>query len=230
MNSVENLQPGRRRVVGVAIALLVVTTLAAVGVMRWMRRAPTALPNAPVAQLPTGAANWSRANFSAAAGEGVRQTSDNSWSVKGGRAFLNVRRKDDASLELRFVYPFDGGLLPKETVMFVRLRWGQSEVAKLADSLNITSEQLETLKAVSPATDIPVSRDDKNHLRALFEDYLAKQDATTEKALVDAMAGIDQNYYDKTRERIDNIADSVKRIFDENQLAALSDRFGPRNR
>ena len=69
----------------------------------------------------------------------------------------------------------------------------------------------------------------KAHLRTLFENYLAYQDPTTEKALAEAMAEIDENYYDRTRERIDDIAQSVKSIFDQDQLAALSQRFGPRN-
>ena len=213
---------------GIALGLLLFTTLVSVGVFWWMRHS-SGRANATTAQAPTPAANWSRANFTAHADDGVRQTSNKSWSIKGGRAFANVRRKDDDSLELRFVYPFDGDFLPAETVTLVRLRWGQAEVAKLAGELNITAEQLEALKLVSPATDIPVSSVDKEQMRALFEEYLANKDAATEKALVDAVAEIDQKYYDRTRERIELIATSVKTILDQDQLAALSVRFGPRS-
>jgi hypothetical protein len=44
-------------------------------------------------------ANWSRASFSLKTADGLRQTSGSSWSVKGGRAFMQVRRQDDGSLE-----------------------------------------------------------------------------------------------------------------------------------
>jgi len=226
MNSDDNSTQKRilRWGLGIALGLLLCTTIVTVGVIWWMRHSQRA---ATVARAPTPAANWSRANFTAHADDGVRQTSDKSWSIKGGRAFTNVRRKDDDSLELRFVYPFDGDFLPAETVTLVRLRWSQAQVAKLADELNITPEQLDALKSVSPATDIPVSSADKEQIRALFEDYLAAKDAATEKALVDAVTEIDKKYYDRTMERIDRIAASVKTIFNQDQLAALSVRFGP---
>ena len=232
MNSDDNKTQKRmiRWGLGIALGLLFFTTLATIGAVWWMRQTSAARARAAAAQAPTPAANWSRANFTAHADDGVRQTSDKSWSIKGGRAFTNVRRKDDDSLELRFVYPFDGDLLPAETVALVRMRWGQAEVAKLADELNITPEQLDALKLVSPSTDIPVSSPDKEQIRALFEDYLMNKDATTEKALVDAVRAIDKKYYDRAVERIDRIAASVKTIFDEDQLAALSGRFGPRAR
>jgi hypothetical protein len=218
---------------GIALAVLLLTTVATVvtvGVFWWMRKdsqSKTAEIDPPV---PTAAANWSRGTFTAQADSGIRQTSDKTWSVKGGRAFMNVRRKDDDSLELRFVYPFDGDLLSQETVTLVRARWGAGEVAKLAGELNITPEQLAELKAVSPATDIPVSGADKQRLRTLFEDYLSAKDAATEKALLEAVTGIDNTYYDQTRERIDGIAQKVKSIFNQEQLAALSERFGARQR
>lgn len=229
MHSEDNRTQKRilRWVLGIALGLLVFSTLISVGVIWWMRNASAAQPVASVAPAPTPAANWSRANFTVHADAGVRQTSDKSWSIKGGRAFTNLRRKDDDSLELRFVYPFDGDFLPAETVTMVRLRWGQAEVAKLAGELNITPEQLDALKAVSPATDIPVSSADKEQIRALFEEYLANKDAATEKALVDAVTEIDKKYYDRTCDRIDRIAASVKTIFDQDQLAALSVRFAP---
>src|SRR5438046_506867 len=116
---------------GIAAALLLLTTVTTVGVFWWLRKdSKSSMASVPEPRVPTAAANWSRGTFTAQADSGIRQTSDKSWSVKGGRAFMNVRRKDDDSLELRFVYPFDGDLLPKETVALVRARWGAGEVAK----------------------------------------------------------------------------------------------------
>ena len=216
---------------GIAAVVLLLTTVASVSVFWWLRKdSQSTAASAPEPGAPSAAANWSRGTFTAQANSGIRQTSDKSWSVKGGRAFMNVRRKDDDSLELRFVYPFDGDLLSKETVTLVRMRWGANEVAKIAGELNITPEQLAELKAVSPATDIPVSGADKQRLRTLFEDYLSAKDAATEKALIEAVTEIDNTYYDQTRERIDGIAQKVKSIFNQDQLAALSERFGARNR
>ena len=214
---------------GLTAFFLIVSIGATFGILRWMRKPPTAETNVSAATKPNStAANWSRANFSTHVGEGLRQTSENSWSIKGGRAFMNVRRKDDDSLELRFVYPFDGDFLPAETIALVRTRWGLAEVEKLAEDLDITPEQIAALKAVSPATDIPVSGADKQNLRTLFEEYLAVRDAVTEKALVDAVTEIDKKYYDRTMERIDGLAESVKGIFNQDQLAALSERFAAR--
>ena len=213
-------------VLGLTASFLLVSIVATLGLLRWMRKAPATETNVTVATTPNSAmANWSRANFSTHVADGLRQTSDKSWSIKGGRAFTNVRRKDDDSLELRFVYPFDGDFLPAETIALVRTRWGVGEVSKLADELNITPEQLDALKSVSPATDIPVSPADKEQVRALFEDYLANKDAATEKALVDAVTEIDKKYYDLTCERIERLAASVKTIFNQDQLAALSVHF-----
>jgi hypothetical protein len=220
--------------VPIAAGVLLLTTASTVGVFWWLRHnsqsdTTSASTRAPEPRIPTAAANWSRGTFTAQADSGIKQTSDKSWSVKGGRAFMNVRRKDDDSLELRFVYPFDGDLLPKETIALVRARWGAGEVAKLADDLNITPEQLAELKAVPAATDIPVSSADKQRLTRLFEDYLSAKNETTEKALVEAVTAIDDTYYDQTRARIEAIAQKVKSIFNPDQLAALSQRFGARN-
>jgi len=67
-------------------------------------------------------------------------------------------------------------------------------------------------------------------LRAVFEDYLSAKDAATEKALVDALTEIENTYNDQTRDRIDGLAEQVKSIFNQEQLAVLSDRFGTRRR
>src|SRR6186713_381343 len=80
-----------------AVTLLFISTLATVGVVWWVRRSSAFETRATVAhdpKTPSAAANWSAATFSANAEAGVRQTSENSWSIKGGRAFMNVRRKD----------------------------------------------------------------------------------------------------------------------------------------
>ncbi len=220
--------PNKRRalhwVLGIAAVLLVLVTLVTAGALwffgRYVRTGP------PPQQPPTAAANWSRATFKTSADDGLKQTSDKSWSVKGGRAFMNVRRKDDGSLELRFVYPFDS--LPRETVALIQTRWGLKEVEKLADTLSITPEQLAELKTVSPATDMPVSSADKQNLRALFENYLATKDPASETAVVQAVGELDARYYDATRERIEAAATQVKNIFNADQQAALLQRFGPR--
>jgi hypothetical protein len=125
-------------------------------------------------------------------------------------------------------YPFND-LMPPETIALVRTRWSFSQVEKLAAELNITTEQLAALKAVSPATDIPVTAPDRERLRELFEDYLSTENkAAAEKALIKAVAAVDANYYDHTCERIDGIAEKVKNILNEDQLTALSERFGSR--
>jgi hypothetical protein len=210
------------------VGLCLLTTVATIGVIWWMRSRPSTKATAASAPRPSSTANWSPATFSNQASDGVRQTSEKSWSIKGGRAFMQVRQKEDDSFELRFVYPFND-FLPPETVTLVRTRWGLSQVEKLADGLSITPEQLAALKAVSPATDIPVATPDRQRLRGLFDDYMAAEDkAAAEKALAEAVAGLDATYYDRTRERIDAIAEKVKSIFNEDQLAALSKRFGSR--
>src|SRR5205807_4795674 len=93
----------------------------------------------------------------------------------------------------------------------------------------ITEEQLQQLKRVSPATDIPVLQNDRIKVRALFDEYLSAQDkAAAEKALVEAVTAIDQTYYQRTIEMIDKITGQVKGIFQEEQLEALSNRFAPK--
>lgn len=218
-----------RWAIAVAVILFVVGDAAIIGVVLWKRKNAATKANVPVAAKASGAmANWSPATFSAHAADGLHQTSEESWSIKGGRAFMQVRHKEDESFELRFVYPFND-FLPPETVTLIRTRWGLSQVEKLAGELNITPEQLAALKAVSPATDIPMAGPDRQRLRGLFDDYMAAEDkAAPEKALVEAVAGLDATYYDRTRERIDAIAEKVKTIFNEDQLAALSERFASR--
>jgi hypothetical protein len=122
------------RVLAGAVVLLCISIITTVAVIWWMRKGSQSnTAGAAEPRVPTAAANWSRGTFTAQADSGIRQTSDKSWSVKGGRAFMNVRRKDDDSLELRFVYPFDGDLLPQETVALAaragaRTKWRSSLV------------------------------------------------------------------------------------------------------
>jgi hypothetical protein len=208
-------------VLAIAVVLCVITTVATMGIVWWMRSRGPLGTNAATASRPGSMANWSPAMFSSQAPDGVRKTSEKSWSVKGGRAFMNVRRKDDETLEVRFVYPFD--FLSPETTTLVQTRWNLREVEKQADALAITPEQIASLKAVSPATDMPVSTPDKERLRSMFEDYLSAKNAAGEKALVEAVAELDANYYDRTIQRIDGIAEKVKSILSPEQLAALSE-------
>lgn len=216
-----------------ALVVLVLLTLAG----RWAFRACRELvaPPEPVTETaaPPSApktedarANWSRASFTLKTADGLRQTSDNSWSVKGGRAFMQVRRQDGGSLEFRFVYPFHD-MLPGETRALLRTRWFLGPTEPLVGQLNITPEQLGQLKAISPATDIPVESADRTQLSVRFDDYLSALDKpAAEKALVEAVADMDAKYYDRTVQLVENIATQVKQIFTEEQWAGLSRRFG----
>ena len=188
----------------------------------------TAAPAAPPLALKAddARANWSRESFTLKAADGLRQTSDSSWSVKGGRAFMQVRRQDDGSLELRFAYPFHD-MLTKETSALLRTRWFLGPTEPLVGQLNITPEQLGQLKAISPATDIPVESADREPLSALFNDYLSAPDKpAAEKALVEAVVAMDAKYYDPTMQLVENLATQVRQIFTEEQWAGLSRRFG----
>jgi hypothetical protein len=232
MNAQSDLTQKRilRWVLAGAVVLLFISIITTVAVLWWMRRdaaSQSSANGAPAASAPTPMANWSPATFNATADNGIRETSDKSWSVKGGRAFMNVRRKDDDSFEVRFVYPFD--FLPRDTVALVQTRWDVREVEKQADALNITADQIAALKAVSPATDMPVSAPDKERLRSLFEDYISAKDPAAEKALLEAVADLDAKYYDPTIARIEGIAEKVKSIFNQEQLTALFERRGLRN-
>jgi hypothetical protein len=216
-----------RWVMAVGLVLFLVGNAAIVGIFLWQRGGRAQRLAAEKARANSAMANWSAARFSIQSADGVHQTSARSWSVKGGRAFMQVRRKEDDSLEVRFAYPFDG-LVPPETIALVQTRWGISQVEKFADELSITPEQLAALKAVSPATDIPVPAPERQRLRDLFEDYLAAGDKeAAEKGLIEAVTAVDTNYFERTLQRIDGIAEKVKGIFNEDQLAALTGRFGP---
>jgi hypothetical protein len=227
-------KPFRDRPLAVALAVVAAIAFILLGIVGvaafsyFFLRSRQAAPSAPPAVKVEGArANWSPATFSVHAADGLYQTSKVSWSIKGGRAFMQVRRKEDDSLELRFVYPFDD-LFPTETITMLRTRWGLAQVEKLADSLKITPEQLTELRGVSPATDIPVAASDRRQLRTLFDEYLSADDkAAAEKALVEAVASLDAHYYEPTRQLVEDIAAQVKQIFDADQLEILTERFAP---
>lgn len=229
--------PFTRWAVGLAVlavlVVLVLFTLAGWWAFRAYRELVTppepvtetaAPPSAPKAE--DARANWSRASFTLKTADGLRQTSDNSWSVKGGRAFIQVRRQDDGSLELRFVYPFHD-MLPGETRALLRTRWFLGPTEPLVGQLNITPEQLGQLKAIPGSTDIPVESADRKQLSALFNDSLSVADKpAAEKALVEAIVALDAKYYDRTMQLVENIATQVRQIFTEEQWAGLSRRFG----
>ena len=185
-----------------------------------------ALAPAPALTTDNAQANWSRPVFTLKAADGLRQTSASAWSVKGGRAFMQVRRLEDVALEFRFVYPFDE-LLPQETNALLRTRWSLGSTDALVGQLNISPEQLGDLEAVSPATDIPVTSADRRELSILFNDYLSATDkSVAEKTLVEAVVALDAKYYDRTMQTVENIAGQVRQIFTEEQWAGLSKRFG----
>ncbi len=216
----------RKRLLHWCIAVACVLSLvciAALAALAWWRTRDPVMNAAPIASpAPAGAAgNWSPATFSLHAPDGVIQTSANSWSVKGGRAFMQVRRKNEESLELRFVYPFDG-FVPPETIDLVRIRWNGSQVEKRAADLEISAEQLAALRSISPATDIPVTAEDRERLKTLFSEYDESADkSAAEKALVAAVTELDATYHDRTRDLLNNMAEEVRRIFTPDQLTAL---------
>jgi hypothetical protein len=221
-----------------AVGAVAMVAIILAGLRIFINQRETSAPPLPVADsapLPApkadeAHANWAPASFTIHAADGLRQTSDSSWSVKGGRAFMQVRRLDDGALEFRFVYPFDE-LLPDETNALLRTRWSLGSSEALVKKLNITPEQLGQLKAVSPATDIPVASSDRQSLKALFDDYLAATDkSATEKALVEAMVALDAKYYDPTMQMVGSLAAQVRQIFTEEQWAGLLRRYGNPNR
>ncbi len=186
---------------------------------------PIGLP--PAAQPAEDQANWSRARFTVKAGDGVRQTSRTSWSVKGGRAFMQVRDQGDGSQELRFVYPFDDWL-PGETIALCRTRWSLDRAEPIVGQLNITPEQLARLQTVPPSTDIPVESGDRQQLSGLFNDYLSASDKpAAEAALVEALVAMDGKYYERTMQIVENMATLVRQVFTDEQWAGLAKRFGP---
>ena len=217
-------------IVGLAVGIPFVLMVSAVIIYvaassRFQKGAePIKTQRAPVA----GAANWSPATFSANTADGVHQSSENSWSIKGGRAFAQIHRKDDDTLEIRFAYPF-GDFLPAEILTLLRTRWSDREVEKLSASLEITPEQMQRLRAISPGTDIPVTNKDRQQLRDLFDAYLAATDKTdAEKVVVEAVAAIDEKYYERTMQRVESLTGQVREIFDDNQWLGLSNRFAPK--
>ena len=121
--------------------------------------------------------------------------------------------------------------MPDETNALLRTRWSLGSSESLVRKLNITPEQLGQLKAVSPATDIPVTSADRQSLKALFDDYLAAADKpVAEKALVEAVVALDAKYYDPTMQMVGSLAAQVRQIFTEEQWSGLLRRYGNPNR
>src|SRR3954467_8289360 len=95
---------------------------------------------APKTFVDPSPANFDKKVFNAAAPDAFRKTSENSWSVKGGRLFMQVHRNQAGTLVVRFVYPYED-FLPRDTVAMLSPPWIMTETYKLMDELQITSEQ-----------------------------------------------------------------------------------------
>src|SRR5258706_15056055 len=75
-------------------------------------------------------ANFDKKIFNLTNPDAVRKTSEISWSVKGGRLFMQVHRNPAGALVVRFVYPYED-FMPKDTVAMLRTRWIMTETYKL---------------------------------------------------------------------------------------------------
>src|SRR4051812_11278139 len=127
---------------------------------------------APKTFVDPSPANFDKKVFNAAAPDAFRKTSENSWSVKGGRLFMQVHRNQAGTLVVRFVYPYED-FLPRDTVAMLRTRWIMTETYKLMDELQITSEQWEKLNAVKLNTDTQVNAADRKTIMQLFNEAQA---------------------------------------------------------
>ena len=117
--------------------------------------------------------------------------------------------------------------MPEETNALLRIRWSLGATESIVQRLAITPEQIVQLHAVSPVTDIQVSRADRQKLEDLFGDYLSAGDkGPAEKALVAAVGEIDAHYFAATMQHISGLAAQVRQIFSEEQWAGLAKRFG----
>lgn len=179
-------------------------------------------------------ANFDKKVFNVALPDAFRKTSDNSWSVKGGRLFMQVHRDKNNKLVVRYVYPYED-FLPKDTVAMLRTRWIMTETHKLMSELQITQEQWEQLNAVKAWTDTQVSAADKKTALAFFEQALAAfnqnetvnggQPSAAEEKLTDFVRDLDQKYYDTTIANANKVAGEVKAIFTDLQFTGLMRRY-----
>ena len=181
------------------------------------------------------AANFDKKVFRLGAPDGVRKTSDNSWSVKGGRLFMQVRRDPAGKFVVRYVYPYED-FLPKDTVAMLRTRWIMTETVKLMDELQITAEQWEKLNAIKLNTDTQISAPERKQIMALFQKAIAAmstnetinggQPTVAEEQLTDFLRELDAKYYDSTIAGANRLAEDVKALFNEAQYAGLMRRYG----
>ncbi len=181
------------------------------------------------------AANFDKNIFRLAAPDGVRKTSDSSWSVKGGRLFMQVRRDQTGKLVVRYVYPYED-FVPKDTLAMLRTRWIMTETVKLMDELQITPEQWEKLSALKLNTDTQIPAAERKKLVALFEEAMAAMSknetvngglpSVAEEKLTDFLRELDEKYYDTTIAGANRLAEDVKALFTETQYAGLMRRYG----
>ena len=167
--------------------------------------------------------------------DAVRKTGENSWSVKGGRLFMQVHRNPAGALVVRFVYPYED-FLPKDTVAMLRTRWIMTETYKLMDELAITPEQWEKLSALKLNTDTQISAEDRRKIMALFREAIAAmqnnetinggQPTVAQEKLTDFLRELDEKYYDTTIARANQLAADVKAIFTDLQFTGLMRRYG----
>jgi len=190
---------------------------------------------APKTFVDPAAANFDKKVFNLTAPDAVRKTSENSWSIKGGRLFMQVRRETNGRFVVRYVYPYED-FLPKDTVAMLRTRWIMTETYKLMDELNITTEQWEKLSAIKLNTDTQVSAADRQKIMTLFREAIeAKSKNETvngslptvpEEKLTDFLRELDEKYYDATIAGANRLAEDVKALFTEKQYAGLMRRYG----
>ncbi|HEV8293494.1 MAG TPA: hypothetical protein VGP94_16275 [Tepidisphaeraceae bacterium] len=181
------------------------------------------------------AANFDKKVFRPDAPDAVRKTSDNSWSVKGGRLFMQVRRDQAGKFVVRYVYPYED-FLPKDTVAMLRTRWIMTETIKLMDELQITPEQWEKLNALKLNTDTQISAAERKKIMGLFQDAIAAmstnetvnggQPTVAEEKLTDFLRELDEKYYETTIARANRLAEDVKSLFTDLQYAGLMRRYG----
>jgi hypothetical protein len=179
-------------------------------------------------------ANFDKKVFNLNNPDALRKTSENSWSVKGGRLFMQVHRNAAGALVVRFVYPYED-FLPKDTVAMLRTRWIMTETYKLLDELAITPEQWQKLSALKLNTDTQISGEDRRKIMALFKEAIAAtpnevvnagQPTVSEEKLTDFLRELDEKYYDTTIARANKLASDVKAIFTDLQFTGLMRRYG----
>ena len=190
---------------------------------------------APKTFVDPSPANFDKKIFSLNNADALRKTGEKSWSVKGGRLFMQVHRNPAGAFVVRFVYPYED-FLPKDTMAMLRTRWIMTETYKLMDELAITPQQWEKLSALKLNTDTQISAEDRKKIMALFKEAIAampndktidgSQPTVPEEKLTDFLRELDEKYYDTTIARANQLAADVQAIFTEQQYAGLMRRYG----